>query len=104
MNDTQEMASVADQTAKITPSTAVADLLRTHPSKPAPAPSPLLRSALGFSASQDGAGSADLGGSDAGEAPDDRDALSPARGILMGLALMLPFWGAVGFAIRSALR
>ena len=35
---------------------------------------------------------------------DDRDAMSPARGIMVGLAVMLPFWGLVGFAIRAVLR
>ncbi len=62
--------------------------------------SPLWRAAVGCEAPADAAeaapGYADL--------PDDRDAMSPARGIMLGLALMLPFWGVVGFAIRSILR
>ena len=104
MNDTEEVASTASPLAKTTPSQAVADLLRTHPSKPAAASvSPLLRDALGFDASCDRT-AADWRDAGASEVPDDRDAMSPARGVLVGLALTLPFWGIVGMAIRSLLR
>ncbi len=99
MSDTEEMASVSDSTAKATPSRAVAELLRTHPSKPAAVSSPMLRSALGFEAPAD---QAEAPGD--AEIADDRDPLSPARGIMLGLALMLPFWGVVGMVLRSALR
>ena len=100
MSDTGEMASVSESTAKATPSEAVAELLRTHPSKPAPVASPMLRAALGFEAPADEAAAAP----GYAEIADDRDAMSPARGIMVGLAVMLPFWGLVGFAIRAVLR
>ena len=106
MNDIEEVASTASPLGKTTPSQAVADLLRTHPSKPAPASvSPLLRDALGFNASFDQT-TADRRDADFHpcELPDDSDAMSPARGILVGLAVTLPFWGVVGLAIRSVLR
>ena len=104
MGDTREIAVVETNPAsKATQGSLVADVLRRHPSKPAPVnPSTLLRSAIGFEAPAD-----DLAGheSDLRHASnDDGDAMGPARGIAVGLALMLPFWGAVGFAIHAALR
>ncbi len=112
MGDTQEIASTETTSSKPTPGSLVANVLRRHPSKPAPVnASALLRSAIGFEAPQDNRASPDLLDTssdllDAGynEIADAGDAIGPARGIVIGLALMLPFWGAVGLVIRAALR
>ena len=99
MGDTREIAdSVTTSSPKPTPGSQVAEILRQHPSKPPPdTASALLRAAVSFTAPADAA-------TDAYEMPDDSDALAPARGIVMGLALVLPFWGAVGLAIHAILR
>ena len=109
MSDTQEMASTPTEAASPAtpmPSAAVAEVLRLHPSKPPSPSSPLLRSALGFEASvaDPDASDADLHSASCDEIADGCDATRPARGIVVGLALMLPFWGAVGLVLHSVLR
>lgn len=97
MGDVQEIALPETTSApKPTLGSQVARVLRLHPSLPPPPNvSTLLRSAIDFEGlTDDRAKPEDLAG----------DGTGPARGIAVGLVLMLPFWGAVGFAIRAALR
>lgn len=97
MSDTREIASTETTSApKPTLGSQVAQLLKLHPSKPPPANvSTLLRSAITFEGLTDDRASHDESAGDGS---------GPARGIAVGLALMVPFWGAVGLAIHAALR